>query len=343
MEYREFKGKTVQEAITEATIALAASSDNIEYEVVAEGSTGVFGLFSKDAVIRARVKEEVKDEEEKIVLKAEKPFAKAEKFAGKNEKKAEKSEAKAEKKAEAKKDSEAKAANKKADKSFDEEGEEAKAEFKASRGKDRKFSDGADEKTEKSFDEGDEVKAEFKASRRQDRKSSDDEEEVFFKKQELPENYVPASYPKAEQFLKDVLQQMGIGEVSLEVKKDEGNRVVSINVDGADTGDLIGKRGQTLDAIQYLVSIIVNKDEKEYYRIKLDTKDYRDRRQKTLENLAKNIASKVKKTRHKVVLEPMNPYERRIIHAYLQADKFVTTKSEGEEPNRRVVVYYKNR
>ena len=339
MEYREFKGKTVQEAITEATIALAASSDNIEYEVVAEGSTGVFGLFSKDAVIRARVKEEVKDEEEKIVLKAEKPFAKAEKFAGKNEKKAEKSEVKAEKKAEAKKDSEAKAANKKADKSFDEEGEEAKAEFKASRGKDRKFSDGADEKTEKSFDEGDEVKA----SRRQDRKSSDDEEEVFFKKQELPENYVPASYPKAEQFLKDVLQQMGIGEVSLEVKKDEGNRVVSINVDGADTGDLIGKRGQTLDAIQYLVSIIVNKDEKEYYRIKLDTKDYRDRRQKTLENLAKNIASKVKKTRHKVVLEPMNPYERRIIHAYLQADKFVTTKSEGEEPNRRVVVYYKNR
>ena len=93
--------------------------------------------------------------------------------------------------------------------------------------------------------------------------------------------------------------------------------------------------------MQYLISIVVNKNSEDYYRVKLDTKEFRERRQKTLENLAKNVASKVKKTRRKVVLEPMNPYERRVIHSYLQADKNVTTKSEGEEPNRRVVVFYK--
>ena len=106
-------------------------------------------------------------------------------------------------------------------------------------------------------------------------------------------------------------------------------------------GVLIGKRGQTLDSIQYLLSLVVNKESEEYIRVKVDTEDYRKRRKETLENLAKNIAYKVKRTKRPVSLEPMNPYERRIIHSALQNDKYVTTHSEGEEPFRRVVVTLK--
>ena len=106
-------------------------------------------------------------------------------------------------------------------------------------------------------------------------------------------------------------------------------------------GILIGKRGQTLDSLQYLVSLVVNKGSEEYVRVKVDTEDYRKRRKETLENLAKNIAYKVKRTKRSVSLEPMNPYERRIIHSALQNDRYVTTHSEGEEPFRRVVVTLK--
>ena len=114
-----------------------------------------------------------------------------------------------------------------------------------------------------------------------------------------------------------------------------------INIEGDDMGILIGKRGQTLDSLQYLVSLIVNKGIDGYIHVKADTENYRERRKKTLENLARNIAFKVKKTRRPVALEPMNPYERRIIHSALQGDKFVTTYSEGEEPNRKVIVTLK--
>ena len=106
-------------------------------------------------------------------------------------------------------------------------------------------------------------------------------------------------------------------------------------------GILIGKRGQTLDSLQYLVSLVVNKDQKEYVRVKLDTEDYRKRRKETLENLAKNIAYKVRRTRKPVSLEPMNPYERRIIHSALQGNKYVETYSEGNEPYRHVVIALK--
>ena len=106
-------------------------------------------------------------------------------------------------------------------------------------------------------------------------------------------------------------------------------------------GVLIGKRGQTLDSLQYLVSLVVNKESEDYIRVKVDTEDYRKRRKETLENLAKNIAYKVKRTKRYFSLEPMNPYERRIIHSALQNDKYVTTHSEGEEPFRRVVVTLK--
>lgn len=205
-EYKEFTAKTVDDAITEALIELGTTSDKIEYEVITEGSSGLFGMFSKSALIRARKKETAED--------------------------------------------------------------------------------------------------------------------------------------KIASFLTEVLDKM---EMPAEVKVsiDEEEKTIDVELEGDNTGDVIGKRGQTLDALQYLASIVANREKEEYYRLKLDTKNYRERRAKTLENLAKNVAAKVKKTRHKIVLEPMNPYERRIIHSYLQSDPHVTTKSEGEEPDRRVVVYYK--
>lgn len=206
MDYQEFTGKTVDDAITEALIALETTSDKIEYEVIEEGGGGLFGMFSKEAKIKARKKASDED-----LLKA---------------------------------------------------------------------------------------------------------------------------------FLTGLLEKMEI-EAEPVIEIDEEGKNIYVNIDGEDTKDLIGKRGQTLDAVQYLASIVANKGKEDYYRVKLDTKNYRERRQKTLENLARNVASKVKKTRRKVVLEPMNPYERRIIHSYLQNDRFIETKSQGEEPNRKVVVYYK--
>ena len=145
---------------------------------------------------------------------------------------------------------------------------------------------------------------------------------------------------KAKEFLKEVFDAMNM-VVVIDVKYDEENRNIDIELSGDEMGVLIGKRGQTLDSLQYLVSLVVNKDEDEYIRVKVDTEDYRKRRKETLENLAKNIAYKVKRTKRPVSLEPMNPYERRIIHSALQNDKYVTTHSEGEEPFRRVVVILK--
>lgn len=144
----------------------------------------------------------------------------------------------------------------------------------------------------------------------------------------------------AKDFLKDVFEAMNMAVV-VDVKYDEENKNVDIELSGDEMGVLIGKRGQTLDSLQYLVSLVVNKDSEEYIRVKVDTEDYRKRRKETLENIAKNIAYKVKRTKRSVSLEPMNPYERRIIHSALQNDKYVTTHSEGEEPFRRVVVTLK--
>ena len=138
-------------------------------------------------------------------------------------------------------------------------------------------------------------------------------------------------------FLNDVFAAMNI-EVVVNVEYDEKERNMNIDLAGEDMGMLIGKRGQTLDSLQYLVSLVVNKETEEYVRVKVDTENYRERRKATLENLAKNMAHKVKRIRRSVSLEPMNPYERRIIHAALQDDKYVTTHSEGDEPYRRVVI-----
>ena len=145
---------------------------------------------------------------------------------------------------------------------------------------------------------------------------------------------------KAKDFLNEVFEAMNM-VVVIDAKYDEESRNLNIDLSGDEMGVLIGKRGQTLDSLQYLVSLVVNKESEEYIRVKVDTEDYRKRRKETLENLAKNIAYKVKRTKRSVFLEPMNPYERRIIHSALQNDKYVTTHSEGEEPFRRVVVTLK--
>ncbi len=145
---------------------------------------------------------------------------------------------------------------------------------------------------------------------------------------------------RAKEFLDEVFHAMSM-VVAMDIKYDEENKNLNIDLSGDEMGILIGKRGQTLDSLQYLVSLVVNKGSEEYIRVKVDTEDYRKRRKETLENLAKNIAYKVKRTKRPVSLEPMNPYERRVIHSALQNDKYVTTHSEGEEPFRRVVVTLK--
>lgn len=144
----------------------------------------------------------------------------------------------------------------------------------------------------------------------------------------------------AKDFLNGVFEAMNMVVVS-EVKYNEDENTMDIELSGDEMGVLIGKRGQTLDSLQYLVSLLVNKKRESYVRVKLDTENYRERRKETLETLAKNIASKVKRTKRPVSLEPMNPYERRVIHAVLQNDKYVLTRSEGEEPYRHVVVFLK--
>lgn len=145
---------------------------------------------------------------------------------------------------------------------------------------------------------------------------------------------------KAKDFLSDVFKSMNLAVV-IDAKYDDIQNTLDIDLSGDEMGVLIGKRGQTLDSLQYLVSLVVNKGVDDYIRVKVDTENYRQRRKETLENLAKNISYKVKRTRRSVSLEPMNPYERRIIHSALQNDRYVTTHSEGEEPYRKVVVTLK--
>ena len=144
----------------------------------------------------------------------------------------------------------------------------------------------------------------------------------------------------AKKFLGEVFDAMEM-EVIVHAKYDDAEKALDVDMRGEEIGILIGKRGQTLDSLQYLVSLVVNRGQADYIRVKLDTENYRQRRKETLENLAKNIAYKVKRTKRPVSLEPMNPYERRIIHSALQNDRYVTTHSEGEEPFRRVVVSLK--
>lgn len=206
MEFIEISAKNVDDAITQATVQLGITSDQLEYEVLDKGSAGFLGIGSKNAVIKAR----------------------------------------------------------------------------------KKFS--------------------------------------------IDENVV--------EFLSSIFDAMKM-EVEILVAVNEEEHIIEVELKGDDMGILIGKRGQTLDSLQYLTNLAINKHSDEYYKVKIDTEDYRKRRKETLENLAKNIAYKVKRTKRPVSLEPMNPFERRIIHSALQNDRYVTTHSEGDEPYRHVVVTLK--
>ena len=157
----------------------------------------------------------------------------------------------------------------------------------------------------------------------------------------LPEEDKKALSPKekAIDFLSSVFEGMGL-DVAIDASISEDGHEMNVVLSGDDMGVLIGKRGQTLDAIQYLTGQVVNKHSNDYIRVKVDTENYRERRRETLEKLAKNIAYKVKRTKKPVALEPMNPYERRIIHSVLQPDKDILTRSEGEEPYRHVVICF---
>jgi spoIIIJ-associated protein len=182
-------------------------------------------------------------------------------------------------------------------------------------------------------------------NRRNDAHASEAAEAEKQVKVEKPKQPVKADPEKvqtaAKTFLIDVFGAMGM-EVSVETVLDLEEGELQVMMTGDDMGILIGKRGQTLDSLQYLVSLVVNKETEGYLRVKLDTENYRERRKETLETLARNISYKVKRTKRPVSLEPMNPYERRIIHSALQNDRYVVTRSEGEDPYRHVVISLKN-
>lgn len=265
MGWKEFTGKTVEEAITNACTDFVVPSDKLEVDVLEKESKGFLGLFGHQARIRARLVEEAGKEE--IPAKADpvKPVLK----------------------------------------------EEVKKE-----------------PVKKEAVKPETVKHEpVKQEIKEKRELTKEEQETIIR--------------TASTFLNRIFEQMQL-QVTLEITYQPSDIQLDINVEGDDMGILIGKRGQTLDSLQYLVSLVVNKETSCYVKVKLDTENYRQRRKETLENLAKNIAFKVKRTRHSVTLEPMNPYERRIIHSALQHDKFVETHSEGEEPFRKVVVTLKD-
>ena len=306
--------KTLDDAITEASIQLGGSSDQMEYDVIEKGSTGFFGIGSKQAVIKARLKKEKAEQEETISV--------SEIFESKPEVKEEqKSEVKNEVKNEIKNDFK----------------KENRKDFK----KDPKKENNKDYKKEYKKDSKKEYKKDFKKEYKKETAAPVQEEKKEVSQPERKEIEIAVVTEETkkicEDFLRDVLKAMGMGEVEFTSVVDEDG-ALSIEMKGDDMGILIGKRGQTLDSLQYLTNRVANKSQEGYVRVKLDTEDYRRRRKQTLENLAKNIAYKVKRTRKPVSLEPMNPYERRIIHSALQNDDRVSTHSEGEEPYRRVVV-----
>ena len=250
-DYITLSAKTLDDAITEALVQLGVTSDRLDYIVVEKGSEGFLGIGRKQAVIKARRKQE------------EKPVEK----------------------------------------------EEPKVE---------------------------EPVKEYSHARKPAREEKPEVKSAPKKEAELAK-VEPQTIETCEKFIYDVMNAMGMEDVKVTSAVDEEG-AISINMEGSNMGILIGKRGQTLDSLQYLTNRVANKMQDGYVRVKLDTEDYRRRRKETLENLAKNIASKVKRTRKTVSLEPMNPYERRIIHSALQSDPAVSTHSEGEEPYRRVVV-----
>lgn len=327
MEFREITAKTVDEAITKACLEFGISSDNLEIEVVREGTSGFFGIGSKPAIIRVRRKAE---EEEFNILEELKKEEQKKEAVRKEPKKEPRKDIKKEPKKELKKEN--KEPRKEAVK-------EPKKEVKKDAPKPPK-------KENNKPAEKEVIKETVKEPAVKEAPVKNEQKQEVKKEEKKPvvrtDEQVAAMKKDAEKFLAGVFKAMEL-PVDIQIVYDKENDSLDINFDGEDMGILIGKRGQTLDSLQYLTSLVVNKEQENYVRVKLDTENYRSRRKDTLENLAKNIAFKVRKTRKAVVLEPMNPYERRIIHSALQGNKYVETYSEGNEPYRHVVVVYKGR
>ena len=293
MEFREFSAKTVDEAITKASIEYETSSENLEIQVISQGKAGFLGFGAKPAIIRA-----AKKEIEEVLPKETAESARKPAPAKKEEKKSVKPQAVKEEKKE--------------------------------------------QKRENKKDNRKEIKKENPVKTQEKPKETPAPEKLAEEKPREERKVTLRTKEDAQKFLTGVFKAMELQvEIKMEYKNEEGN--LNIDFEGDDMGILIGKRGQTLDSLQYLTSLVVNKGRQGYIRVKLDTEDYRNRRKETLENLARSIAYKVRKTRRPVSLEPMNPYERRIIHSALQGNRFVETYSEGNEPYRHVVVKLKNR
>ena len=344
-EYIRVTAKTVEDAILEASIALGTSSDNIEYHIIERETKGFLGIGAKKAVIEARRKMSDEDIINEVFRgKEAEPAKKARKKEESSEKKAakktEKKQVKETVKSEKKEEKAAAKAEKKPEKSEKEKAEKAEKSEKAVKKavKEEKASGKEDKKSEQK-----EQKSEKKAAKAEKKAEKAPTQTVPVKEEQESAAETTPRVPadpevvksRAEEFLSSMLSAMGV-QASIETTYEDGT--LNVNLEGDDMGILIGKRGQTLDSIQYLTSLVVNKGKAAYVRVKIDTENYRERRKATLENLAKNMAFKVKKTRRPAYLEPMNPYERRIIHSALQNDPYVTTHSEGEEPARKVVI-----
>ena len=299
MEEITVSAKTLDDAITEALIQLGVTSDQLEYDVIEKGNAGFLGIGRKQAVIKARRKVEKKVNDEPVI-----DFSDAVKGVMKDSK----------------------------SDNYHKHNNRDNKKKKDNRKKENYHKNNqnvtASEKTEKVKEET--VKTEKKEKNDKPHKPVQERKEIELAKVE------DITVKTCEEFLTNVLKAMDM-EVEIKTSIDEEG-ALCIEMNGDNMGILIGKRGQTLDSLQYLTNRVANKTQDGYVRVKLDTEDYRRRRKETLENLAKNIAHKVKRTRRSVSLEPMNPYERRIIHSALQGDRSVTTHSEGEEPYRRVVV-----
>lgn len=309
--------KTVDDAITEAMIQLGVTSDRLEYDVIEKGSAGFLGIGMKQAVIEARRKKGA--EKENDILEEIKKEAKME------EKKSFKDDFKKEVKKETKKDT------KKPQKELVNESKDTAVKEESPKAKETEKDTPAEKPAAEEKKSAKEKNAAAETSSEKESSSSRRSSEVA----EVTEETKKA----VEKFLYDVFQVMGMEvQIKSEVDKDG---VLCIDMSGDNMGIIIGKRGQTLDSLQYLSNRVANKQQAGYVRVKLDTENYRVRREETLRHLAKNIAHKVKRNRKPIALEPMNPYERRIIHYSLQSDPYVTTHSEGEDPYRKVVVTLK--
>ncbi len=336
-EYIEITEKTVDDAITTACQRLSVTSNRLDYIVVQREKSGFLGIGAKPAIIKARVKDAADATQailDDVIEKAEKKIQKElnVKSSEKKENKPSAPAAKEEKKAPKKVEKEVKAEKKEAEKTEKKELKEKDKDSKKSNKKNKKKSP-APKKAE-----AEAPAAAVSAAPVEEKAAPAPKKKAVIP--QLTDEKIAEVKKAAHDFLVGVFKTMDMNvDISEEYQKETG--ILTVNMEGEDMGVLIGKRGQTLDSLQYLVSLVVNKDIDGYIHVKADTENYRERRKKTLENLAKNIAFKVKRTRQPVALEPMNPYERRIIHSALQDEKFITTYSEGEEPYRKVVVALK--